>query len=102
METEQKQKWHKSYDLAVKVSQYVKDGETKNRYENVGAIFEGEKGQKFITMKRTFNPAGVPVDSSDRESIFISMFDQKKSNQSSADNEMRQSLATPFEDDIPF
>jgi len=61
----------KKYDLAVKVGQYTtRTGETKNRYENIGAIMEGDNGQ-FMFLKRTFNPAGV---NSDKESILVSMF----------------------------
>lgn len=60
----------KTHDLAVKVGEYVKDGQTKPRYENVGVILEGQHGP-YILLKKTFNPAGVP---SDKEMISISMF----------------------------
>lgn len=60
----------KIYDVAVAVGKYTKDGEEKNRYENIGAVIQGENGP-FLVLKRTFNPAGVP---SDKESIVCSLF----------------------------
>jgi len=68
----------KKYDLAVKVGTYEKDGETKNRYVNVGAVMEKDDGGKFILFDRTFNPAGVP-NPDDRENFIISMFEPKNS-----------------------
>jgi hypothetical protein len=65
----------KLYDLAVKTGSYEKNGETKNKYENIGAIMEGENG-KFIFIKRTFNPAGVEVQPG-RSDIIVSMFAPK-------------------------
>lgn len=83
----------KKYDLAVKTGTYEKDGDEKNRYENVGAIWEGDNGL-YLVMKRTFNPAGVPFkDGSD--SIFISMFEPKEKQQ-------RQPAGDAQDDDIPF
>lgn len=61
-------------DLAAKVGTYQKDGETKNRYRNVGSLMKHEDGSFFILMDRTFNPAGVPGDN-DRDNILISVFD---------------------------
>lgn len=60
----------KTHDLAVKVGEYQKDGQTKNKYENVGVVMEGQNGP-YILLKKTFNPAGV---NSEKESIVISMF----------------------------
>jgi hypothetical protein len=71
----------KVYDLAVKVGSYQKDGETKNRYENVGAIMSNDNGQ-FMFLKRTFNPAGI--DSEGKESIIISMFAPKEKSENSS------------------
>ena len=64
----------KKYDLAVKTGEYQdRDGNTKGRYENIGAIMENDNGQ-FMMIKRTFSPAGVPTD---RDNILVSMFDPK-------------------------
>lgn len=63
-------------DLAVKVGTYqAKDGSTKNRYANVGAMMEDESGSKFILIDPCFNFAGVNRDGKDR--IMVSMFDVK-------------------------
>jgi hypothetical protein len=75
----------KVYDLACKVGSYQKDGETKNRYENVGAIMENDNG-KFMFLKRTFNPAGI--DSEGKESIIISMFVPKEKTGNSAKGDL--------------
>ena len=73
----------KKYDLAVKTGTYQKDGDTKNKYLNVGAIMEKDDGGTFILLDRTFNPAGVP-NPDDRENFIISMF-EPKSNDSMPD-----------------
>lgn len=65
----------KRYDLAVKVGTYTKDGEQKNRYQNVGVIIDGPHGP-YMLLNRYFNPAGVPGDA-DRDSVLISMFSPK-------------------------
>ena len=69
----------KVYDLAVKTGSYQnRNGETKNRYQNVGSVMEGDNGQ-FIIMDRTFSPAGVP-NPDNKSSIIISMFAPKEGN----------------------
>jgi len=84
----------KVFELAVKVGSYQKDGETKNRYENVGAIMEGDKGQ-FMFLKRSFNPAGIDADG--KESIIISMFAPKeKTGNAQNDSSPSWEDATPF------
>lgn len=63
----------KTHDLAVKTGSYTtRDGETKNRYENIGALMEGDNGP-YLMLKRTFNPAGVP-GSDGKDSILVSCF----------------------------
>lgn len=63
----------KKFDLAVKTGTYEKDGQTKNKYQNVGVIMEGDKGP-FILLNKTFNPAGIQDG---KESVIISMFEEK-------------------------
>jgi hypothetical protein len=65
-------------DLAVKTGSYTdRNGETKNRYDNVGSILEMDDGGKMMLLKRSFNPAGVPhKEGSDQ--IIISVFDAKE------------------------
>lgn len=70
---------HKTHDLVVKVGEYTtRDGQTKARYENVGAMMQGDKGP-FIMLKRTFSPAGVPSDG--RDNILVSAFEPRQDGQ---------------------
>ena len=70
-------------ELKVKTGEYKNAaGETKGRWEDVGAIMEGDNG-KFIMLKRTFNPAGVP-NPDNRDSVLISAFDPKDNTQAAA------------------
>jgi len=70
---------HKIADLAVKTGEYQKDGQMKGRYENVGSLMEGDNG-RFLILKRTFNPAGVP-NPDDKDSVIVSCFEQQNNNQ---------------------
>lgn len=83
----------KLYDLAVKTGTYEKDGETKNRYENVGSVMEKDDGGRFILLNRTFNPAGVP-NPDNRSNVILSMFK----------NEPKKESAPPpvSDDDVSF
>ncbi len=63
--------WTKVKYLAVVVGSYQKDGQTKNRYQNVGQVLRNDNGEEMMMLNRSFNPAGVPYkDGSD--SIIIS------------------------------
>jgi len=83
----------KKYDLAVKVGSYQKDGETKNRYQNVGAVIDGERGP-YILLERWFNPAGVP-NPEDRSNVIISMFEPRDRNSGGGGG-------GGFNDNVPF
>ena len=71
---------HKTHDLAVKVGSYTnQQGEQKNRYQNVGALMQGDNGP-FIMLAKWFNPAGVQ-DGHGGESILISVFEPRQEGQ---------------------
>lgn len=97
---------HKTHDLAVKVGEYTnKQGETKGRYQNVGALMMGDKGP-FIMLAKWFNPAGVP-DSRGGESILISVFEPRQEGQQAPAPAQRPAAprgASGFDDfqDPPF
>jgi len=105
----------KLYDLAVKVSEYQdQQGNKKGRWQNVGAVMQGDDGGKFIMLAKWFNPAGVP-DFSGRggESLLLSMFEPKDHNgqQQGGGQQQQQRQAPPqqqrapqnqYDDDIPF
>ena len=69
----------KMFDLAVKVGEYrTKSGETKGRWQNVGAVFEGDKGM-FVMLSRWFSPAGVPdLSGKGGDSILVSCFEPRQ------------------------
>ena len=112
----------KLYDLAVKVSEYQdQQGNKKGRWQNVGAVMQGDDGGKFIMLAKWFNPAGVP-DFSGRggESLLLSMFEPKDQNgqqgggggyqqQGGGQQQQRQSpppqqrqQQNQYDDEIPF
>lgn len=65
----------KTHDLAVKTGSYTdNNGDAKGRYVNVGAIWQKDDGSEFMTLLRTFNPAGVP-NPENKDSIVISRFE---------------------------
>ena len=62
-------------DLAVKTGSYTdRDGNQKNRYENIGKIMQGQDGL-YLLLKKTFNPAGVETGPG-KDMIVVSVFDQ--------------------------
>ena len=71
-------------DVVVKVGEYTdhNTGETKGRFENVGALMRNEDDDSFfIMLRRTFNPAGVP-NNDERGSVLLSCYvpqDQRES-----------------------
>jgi len=67
----------KLYDIVAKVGEYQgKDGETKAKWQTVGALLEGDKGP-FLMLAKWFNPAGVP-DARGGENILLSLFKPKE------------------------
>lgn len=84
----------KLYDLVVKTGTYENNGETKNRYQNMGAVMEKEDGGRFIFIDRTFNPAGLP-NPENRNNIIVSMFKKDGNGQGGQ-------APIPSDDDIPF
>ncbi len=75
------QKMKLTHRLAIKTGTYEKDGQTKNKYQHVGVIMEGDKGP-FILLNKTFNPAGIQDG---KESVIISMFEEKPKNENPND-----------------
>jgi hypothetical protein len=86
----------------VKTGTYMKDGESRNRYINIGAVMQREDGGKFLFMDKTFNPAGVPDEDPTRSNIIISMFTVKDGNNPSARKPAPVAVVEEPDDDIPF
>jgi hypothetical protein len=92
----------KVHDLAVKTGSYAdKQGDIKNRYENIGSIMENDDGGRFMFLKRSFNPAGVPFKEGSTD-IIVSMFDPKP--RDGAGNQAQAADQAPplTDEDIPF
>lgn len=93
----------KLYDLVVVTGQFRgSNGEMRNNYETIGAIFQGEKG-KFFTLKSTFNPAGMNRDPN-RDSIIGNLYRPKNSNPSDAATGSNQNPGSSSmgDDEIPY
>jgi hypothetical protein len=97
-----------THDLTVKIGEYTThDGQTKARWLNIGKVIQTDDGGEFITINRTFNPAGVPnIDG--RDTIAVSKFVITPKNQAPAPQVPTPAPATnpvpPVNqvDDIPF
>lgn len=71
----------KIYDLAVKVGEYQdrESGQTKGKYQNIGAIIQKNDGGRFMLLDRFFNPAGIP-NPENRTNIIVSLFSVQERN----------------------
>lgn len=70
----------KIYDAAVKTRSYQdqRTGETKAVWQNIGEIWTDDTtGNKWLTIKRWFNPAGIPAEDG-RDSISVGLFPPKE------------------------
>lgn len=79
---------HKTHDLVVKTGEYTdRNGQTKASYEPIGSLMMSDKGP-FILLKRTFNPAGVPVDG---DRVMVSCFEPRNDQQGGNNGNRQQS-----------
>jgi single-stranded DNA-binding protein len=93
--------YKKVKELSVGVRKYTdQSGQEKTQWENIGAIFKNEEGKSFISIKRTFNPAGVP-NPENKDSVAVSIFDPKD-DKAAAPAAAPAKAAAPIDDDIPF
>ncbi len=64
------------YEIVATTGTYTNgNGEEKRRYENVGHVHEHE-GRFYITIKATFNPAGLPRREGD-DRVFLNLYEPK-------------------------
>ena len=102
---------HKTHDIVAKVGEYTdRQGQTKARYENVGALMQGDNGP-FILLDRHFNPAGI--NGKDGK-IVVSCFEPKERDQGNPRRDdrgasrpkpqesRRSSRDDDLDDDVPF
>lgn len=89
----------KKYDLAVKTGSYVdRDGKTKNRYQNIGVVMQGDNGF-YALLDPLINLAAVPREEG-KDRVMVSMFEPRDDAQQQAPQ--RQQRPAPVDDDIPF
>ena len=71
--------WKKTHTISVKTGSYTtRDGQTKNRYENIGRVMtDMETGGKMYFLNRTFNPAGCPKRNDDDDAVLLSIFEDR-------------------------
>lgn len=84
----------KKYDIVATVGTYQKNGETKNKFKNVGVMMEKD-GKPFLLLERTFNPAGLP-NPDDRDTVLLSLYEPKDNNQ------QKDTQPIELNDKIPF
>lgn len=64
----------KVYDICVKTGEYTdRNGQTKGRWKNVGAVMRGSDNNSFLILDRTFNLAGIP-NPENRDTVLCSLF----------------------------
>jgi len=92
--------------LAAKVETYQKDGETKNKYVQIGVILQGEHGE-YALLDPTVDLAGVllkqnALNNESRGSVMVSVFTDDNRQQQSQRREDFTPPADDYDDDIPF
>lgn len=85
----------KLYDISVKTGEYTSQGETKGRYQTVGALLESDDGKPFISLARWFNPAGVPFKDGN-ENIMLACFEPREKEGKKAKPKTESTDDTPF------
>lgn len=98
----------KKYDIAVKTGSYQDraTGETKNRYQNIGAVMQGDNGP-FILLDPMINLAAVPREEG-KDRVICSLFEPRERDAApAAAPQQRQAApqrqqAPAMDDDIPF
>ena len=95
----------RKFDLAVKTGSYVDNtGATKNRYQNIGVVMQGDDGGHYMLLDPLINLAAVPRDQG-KDRVMVSMFEPREDGQAprqaAAPQRQAPRPAIP-EDDIPF
>lgn len=90
----------KLYDMVVKTGSYTNsNGDTKNRYLNIGVVMQSDDGGAFALLEPHVNLAGF--NRGDRDSVMVSLFKPNNDGQASANKPAPKNL-DQMEDEIPF
>lgn len=100
----------KKYDIAVKTGSYQDNqGQTKNRYMNIGAVMQGDNGP-FILLDPMVNLAAAPREPG-KDRVICSLFEPRAADgqapaaapaQRQAPPQRPAPAQQPMDDDIPF
>lgn len=91
----------KKYDIAVKTGSYQDNaGQTKNRYQNIGAVMSSDNGP-FILLDPMINLAAVPREPG-KDRVICSLFEPRDPNAAQAPRQTAPVQRPAFDDDIPF
>lgn len=97
-------------DLCVVTGTYEKDGQTKKRYQTIGALMSSNDGGQYILLDPVINLAAIPRQDG-RDRVMVSLFDVKEKPVYGDDvykAQMQPLDKTPpkasggIDDDIPF
>ena len=97
-------------DLCVVVGEYEKDGQTKKRWQTIGALMETKDGGQFVLLDPLVNLAAIQREAG-RDRVIVSLFDPKGDNKPvhgdsayKAAQQMQAPINNSFDDDgsIPF
>lgn len=100
----------KVYDLAVKVGEYEVNGEKKNRYKNIGAVFQKDDGGEYIALDSTIVTMELQYicNPTRSERVIVSKFELRDggskpaATQAPAATKPKPKKLEDMEDDIPF
>ena len=90
--------------IVAKVGEYQKDGETKNRYQDIGAILENQHGE-YMLLNPGISLAGIlalqnGMTDRPRTNVMCSIFAQDGGNRAPAPAQPAQKDS--FDDELPF
>lgn len=94
----------RKYDLAVKVGQYVdQTGATKNRYQSLGVVMQGDDGGFYALLDPLVNLAAIPREPG-KDRVMVSMFEPRQEGQQYQSTRLAPTPAArpTAEPDIPF
>lgn len=91
----------RKYDVVARIGEYQdREGNTKGRFQNVGAVIQTDNGHALI-LERWFNPAGLP-NPDNRSGVLLSLFEPKAKDSTPAQQPSQQQPSPDPDDDIPF
>lgn len=91
----------RKFDMAVKVGQYQdQSGATKNRYQNIGVIMQGDDGGHYALIDPLINLAAVPREAG-KDRVMVSLFEPRNDAQQQAARPQRAAQSVD-DDSLPF